>query len=128
MQEQFEEARSIRRKTRKGGKSPLSEAEKCANEKARLEREIEEINTAIAYAQNEAENYNAKLKKIKSNLREILYNSELELEEKARRVADLKNKQTNCEFIWKQAVSRWASLTDKKNTLEKALREVGDSK
>lgn len=128
MQEQFEEARSIRRKTRKGGKSPISEAEKCVNEKARLEREIQETNAAIDYAQNEAESYNAKLKEIKNNLREVLYNSELELEEKARKIADLKAKQTNCEFIWKQAVSRWASLTDKKNALEKALKKVGENK
>lgn len=124
MLEQFEEARSIRRKARKGANSPISDEEKRVDKKARIEREIEEIITAIDFAHTEAEKYNLKLKELKEKLRKTLYNSELDLEEKARRVTQIKSQQENCEFIRKQAISRWAKLTDKKNALEKELREI----
>lgn len=128
MLEQFEEARSIRRKTRKGGGSPLSEEEKQAREKYKVERELEETNIAINHAQTEAEQYNIKLKDIKKKIQNTLYDSKIGLEEKARRVAELKSKQENCEFIIRQATTRWARLTDKKRALEKELKEITASK
>ena len=127
MQGQFEEARSIRRKTRKGGISRITEQEKNSREKSRIEREIEETSIAINHAQTEAEEYNVKLKEVKGKLKNTLYDSKLDLEEKARRVAELKAKQENCEFIIRQATARWAKLTDKKRALEKELKEIIDS-
>ena len=128
MHEQFEEARSIRRKNRKGGESPIGEAERFASERARLEQEICETTTAINYAQSEAEKYNVKIKEIKENLKNVLYNANLGSEEKASKITSLKSKQENCEFVLKQAVARWAKLTDKKKALEKALKELNSSK
>lgn len=128
MLEQFEEARSIRRKTRRGGISQLSEEEKYAREKSRVEREIEETNIAINHAQTEAEQYNIKLKDIKKKIQNTLCSSKLGLEEKAQRVAELKSKKENCEFIIRQATTRWAKLTDKKRALEKELEGIIVSK
>lgn len=124
MLEQFEEARSIRRKTRKEANSPISDEEKSCCKKTKIEREIDELITAIDFAHAEAEKYNLKLKELKEKLRKTLYSSELDLDEKARRVTQIKSQQENCEFIRKQAISRWAKLTDKKNALEKELREI----
>lgn len=124
MLEQFEEARSIRRKTRKGVISPISNEEKSGCKKSRIEREIEETITGLDFALLEAERYNLKLKELKEKLRETLYDSSLNLEEKTRRVTEIRSKQKNCEFVRKQAILRWAKLTDKKIALEKELREV----
>ena len=40
MQGQFEEARSIRRKNRKDGKSQIGEAEKCVDDTVVINRQI----------------------------------------------------------------------------------------
>lgn len=124
MLEQFEEARSIRRKTRKGGISSIGNEENCVCKKAIIDREVKETLTAIDFAYTEAEKCNLKLKELEKNLKEILYNSEMDLEEKTLKVTEIRAQQDNCEFIRKQAVLRWARLTDKKAALEKELREV----
>ena len=63
MLEEFEEARSIRRKNKRGEKPRISEEEKRRSEIARLKLFIEETDTAIEYAYSEAEKYNTKLKR-----------------------------------------------------------------
>jgi len=127
MQEAFEEARSIRRKAKREGKTAESEDHTKVSEKVRIERELEELTVSTRIAQEEAEEFNAKVKEIKRNLRNILYNSELGLEEKARKVANLKSQQENCEFIAKQAVAKWARLTNKKSALERELENIEKS-
>ena len=115
MLEEFEEARSIRRKNSR-------------SEIARLKQFIEETDVAIEYAYSEAEKYNTKLKEVKTEIKRTLFDSKLDLKEKSRKVAELRKQKENCEFVIRQSRSRWAKLTDKKKALERALAEIDVSK
>lgn len=128
MMEKFEEARSIRRKTKKEGKNGLTEAEKRASQKLRIEKELEEVIVAERIAKEETEKFNTKISEGKKELRNILYNSEMQLNEKARRVAEIKTKLSNYEFVVKQATDKWARLTNKRQALERNLAEIIASK
>lgn len=121
MQGQFEEARSIRRKNRKDGKSQIGEAEKCVDDTVVIKRQIEEIDAAIEFTHKEAEKCTVKLNELKQELGKVLYSSSLGLEEKARMVTDINSKMENCRFIKNQAVAKWIRLTNKKKTLEKSM-------
>ena len=121
MQEQFEEARSIRRKNRKDGKSQIGEAEKCVDDTVVINRQIEEIDAAIEFTHKEAEKCTIKLNELKQELGKVLYSSSLSLEEKARKAADINSKMENCRFIKNQAVAKWVRLTNKKNALKNSV-------
>ena len=128
MVEEFEEARSIRRKNKRGEKPRISEEEKRRREIARLKQSIEETDFAIEYAYSEAEKYNTKLKEVKTEIKRILFDSKMDLKVKSRKVTDLRKQKENCEFVIKQSRARWAKLTDKKKALERALAEIDVSK
>lgn len=128
MLEEFEEARSIRRKNKRGEKPRISEEEKRRSEIARLKLFIEETDTAIEYVYSEAEKYNTKLKEVKTEIKRTLFDSKLDLKVKSRKVAELRKQKENCEFVIRQSRSRWAKLTDKKKALERALAEIDVSK
>lgn len=128
MVEEFEEARSIRRKNKRGEKPRISEEEKRRREIARLKQSIEETDFAIEYAYSEAEKYNTKLKEVKTEIKRILFDSKMDLKEKSRKVTDLRKQKENCEFVIRQSRARWAKLTDKKKALERALAEIDVSK
>lgn len=128
MLENFEEARSIRRKNRRGGNPRINEDEKRVSEVARLRKELIETEAAIEFARIEAEKYNIKLNEVKKELKTTLLNSNLDLDVKARMVAEIKQRKENCEFIIRNATNRWAKMTDKKRALEKALSEFGVSR
>lgn len=122
--EHYEEARSIRRKTKKEGKSELSDAEKRNSEKLRVEKELEEAITAEKIAETEVQNFNQKISEIKRQIRSTLYDSDLKVEEKARTIAGYRKSQENCEYVVKQATAKWARLTNKREALERELADI----
>ena len=128
MVEEFEEARSIRRKNKRGEKPRISEEEKRIREIARLKQSIEETDFAIEYAYSEAVKYNTKLKEVKTEIKRILFDSKMDLKVKSCKVTDLRKQKENCEFVIRQSRARWAKLTDKKKALERALAEIDVSK